>query len=119
MTFYKAIELVKNNWGDDLLVLTCLTNKTPMTFKEFLTHCYPCGGDWGAMLLSGVHELYPEIWDAIPDNMGWNPFNTICALLILLGVDFEEEEKEEEKEDPALIEFEPGRYYWDEMAANP
>ena len=25
----------------------------------------------------------------------------------------------EEEEDPALDEFEPGRFYWDEMAANP
>ena len=32
---------------------------------------------------------------------------------------FPEEEEEEEEEDPALYEFEPGRYYWNEMAANP
>lgn len=32
---------------------------------------------------------------------------------------FPEEEEEEEEEDPALYEFEPGRFYWNEMAANP
>lgn len=94
MDFILAVAEVKDTWGDDFFKLVCLTNKTPMTFKEFLTHCYSCGGDWGAMLLSGVHVLYPEIWDAIPEDMGWNPFNTICALLVLLGVDFSEEEEE-------------------------
>lgn len=92
MTFYEAIQQVKENWGDNVLAVVCLVNKTPMTFKEFLTHCTACGGNWGGMLLSGVHELYPEVWDIIPDDMGWNPFNTICALLVLLGVDFSEEE---------------------------
>ena len=96
MKFFDAIMTIKEHWGDDVLTLACLTNKTPMTFKEFLTHCYPCGGDWGAMLLTGVHELYPKIWDAIPDDMGWNPFNTICALLVLLGVDFSEEEEKDD-----------------------
>lgn len=92
MTFYEAIQQVKENWGDDVLAVACLATKTPMTFKEFLTHCTACGGNWGGMLLTGVNELYPEVWKAIPDDMGWNPFNTICALLVLLGVDFSEEE---------------------------
>ena len=30
-----------------------------------------------------------------------------------------EKAEEEEEEDPALYEFEPGRFYWNEMAANP
>ena len=88
MTFYEAIEEVKNKWGDNVLIKTCLVHKTPMTFDEFLTHCTCCGGNWGGMLLTGIHELYPEVWDAIPDDMGLNPFQTICAALILLGIDF-------------------------------
>jgi hypothetical protein len=92
MTFYEAIQQVKENWGDDVLVVACLATKTPMTFKEFLEHCTACGGDWGGMLLTGVNKLYPEVWKAIPDDMGWNSFTTICALLVLLGVDFSEEE---------------------------
>lgn len=89
MTYYEAIEEVKNKWGDDALVTACLANKIPMTFDEFLTHCTCCGGDWGGMLLTGIHELYPEVWDVIPENMGWNPFHTICAMLVLLGVKIE------------------------------
>lgn len=30
-----------------------------------------------------------------------------------------EKVEEEEEEDPALYKFEPGRFYWNEMAANP
>ena len=93
MTYIEAIQLVKERWGTEIITTACLTNKTIMTFKEFLTHCTACGGNWGGMLLTGIHELYPEVWDAIPNNMGWNPFSTICALLILLGVDFSEEEE--------------------------
>ena len=88
MTFYEAIEEVKNKWGDNVLIKTCLVHKTPMSFDEFLTHCTCCGGNWGGMLLTGIHELYPEVWDIIPEDMGWNPFHTICAMLVLLGVKF-------------------------------
>ena len=53
--------------------------------SEFLSHCTPCGGDWGAMLLSGIKELYPIIWDLIPENMGVFAFSVICDLVKLLG----------------------------------
>ena len=58
-----------------------------MSFKDFLNECSCCGGNWGGMLLTGIHELYPEVWDAIPDKMGVFAFRDICATLILLGVD--------------------------------
>ena len=87
-----AITAVKENWGDDVLVTACLAKKTPMTFREFLTYCTACGGNWGGMLLSGIRELWPEVWDVIPEDMGVHAFYTICSLLILLGVDTSEEE---------------------------
>ena len=61
----------------------------PMTNDEFLTHCITCGGDWGAMLLSGVKALYPEVYAAIPDNMGCFAFRCICEVLELLQVEGE------------------------------
>lgn len=82
-----AIAVIKEEWGDDVLVTACLARKTPMTFKEFLDNCTACGGNWGGMLLTGVRKLYPEVWDVIPDEMGIHAFTTICNLLILLGVD--------------------------------
>lgn len=89
----EAYTQVKENWGDAILSVITQTELTPMTCDEFLSHCTACGGNWGGMLLTGVKELYPEVWDAIPDNMGINAWNTICALLILLGVDLGEEKK--------------------------
>lgn len=55
--------------------------------KAFLDYCYCCGGDWGAMLLTGIKKLYPEVWDAIPNNMGVFAFVDLCNVLILCGVD--------------------------------
>ena len=52
---------------------------------EFLSFCTPCGGDWGAMLLTGIKELYPTIWELIPDNMGIFAFAVLSDLLELLG----------------------------------
>ena len=61
-----------------------------MSFKDFLDLCTACGGNWGGMLLSGVRRLYPDVWDAIPEDMGVHAWGTICSLLIILGVDTSE-----------------------------
>lgn len=58
--------------------------------KEFLDHCTACGGNWGGMLLTGIHKLYPAVWDVIPDYMGIDSFACICSVLILCGVDTSE-----------------------------
>ena len=90
--YVDAILVVKEAWGDNVLAAACLAKKTPMTFKEFLNHCTACGGNWGGMFLSGIRELWPEVWDVIPEDMGVHAFYTMCNLLILLGVDTSEEE---------------------------
>lgn len=64
-----------------------------MSGDEFLSHCTACGGNWGGMFLSGIKELYPGVYEAIPEQMGRNAFFVICAVLNLLQVDFTEEEK--------------------------
>ncbi len=58
--------------------------------SAFLEHCIACGGNWGGMLLTGVQKLYPKVYDAIPDDMGINPWGCICNVLILCGVDTSE-----------------------------
>lgn len=90
--YVNAIMAVKEAWGDNALAAACLAKKTPMTFREFLSHCTACGGNWGGMLLTGIDELWLEVWCVIPENMGVHAFTTICNLLILLGVDTSEEE---------------------------
>lgn len=58
---------------------------TPKSLDSFWKHCIACGGDWSAMILTGIKELYPEIWDMIPDKMGKFAFSVLCEVLNLLG----------------------------------
>lgn len=60
------------------------------TAKDFLQYCTACGGNWGGMLLTGIKELYPEVWDAIPDDMRIFAWAALCSTLILCGVDTSE-----------------------------
>lgn len=88
--FMEALDTVRNEWGDEVVVYACMAQKTKMSFKDFLDQCTACGGNWGGMLLSGVRRLYPDVWDAIPEDMGVHAWGTICSLLIILGVDTSE-----------------------------
>lgn len=36
-----------------------------MPMKEFLSKCTACGGNWVAMLLTGVEEVFPEHYNAV------------------------------------------------------
>jgi len=76
-------------WGEEVggkVFMTCLNNRLNMSMKDFLSNCYCCGGDWGAMLLTGIKALAPDVWDAIPDDMGINPFATLCCVLYAMNV---------------------------------
>lgn len=60
------------------------------TCKDFLSHCTACGGNWGGMLLTGIKELWPNVYEAIPDDMGPFAFTCLCKVLNLCGVDTSE-----------------------------
>ena len=82
------------NWGEDIggnVIAEC-AKVTPFNgnFKSFLTHCTCCGGNWGGMLLTGIGELFPNVWEAIPENMGVCAWLCIISTLILCGVDTSE-----------------------------
>lgn len=55
--------------------------------SDFMKLCTACGGDWGQMLLTGIKALWPEVYDAIPDDMGVNAFVAILNVLVLCGVE--------------------------------
>ena len=78
------------HWEEDgkAVIAACL-RETPYnkSFKLFLNECTACGGNWGGMLLTGVKSLYPNVYDAIPDEMGAFAFSCICDTLLLLGVE--------------------------------
>lgn len=80
-------EFISKHWGEDILMVIDKQETSPMTMKDFLSHCTACGGNWGGMLLTGIKELWPAVWDAIPDNMGHHSFICLCITLTLLGVE--------------------------------
>ena len=85
----EALEFIRQWWPDtaDSVISACSAEQ-PFggTTDDFLSHCIACGGDWGALLLSGIKALWPKVWDAIPGNMGVMGFGCICHTLVLLGV---------------------------------
>lgn len=92
----KAQETLVKFWGDSgKRVVEACARQTPFnnTTKEFLYHCTASGGDWGPMLLSGILELWPEVWDAIPCDMGCFAWTCLCQTLTLCGVQPDVEEK--------------------------
>lgn len=93
MTYESIIEaqnyLVKH-WGEDgkrVIVEAQKVTNGNIPFNSFLKLCTPCGGNWDGMILSGIRELWPNVWDAIPNDMGPFPFQCLIKTLILCGVD--------------------------------
>lgn len=65
-----------------------------MTTGEFLNHCTACGGNWGAMFLTGIKALCPEIYYMIPQTMGKtgnDAFCNLCDLIAIMGVHTDED----------------------------
>ena len=89
-----AQETVVENWGDaGRKIIEIIFNHTDkyvlrITCDEFLKSCTACGGNWGGMLLSGIQRLAPEVYDAIPDDMGIYAWKTIIATLTLMRIEF-------------------------------
>lgn len=75
-------------WGANAIsvIQTAKTEQQEISFDEFLKSCYACGGDWGQLLLTGIRALFPETYEAIPDNMGLYAFAALCNVLTLCGV---------------------------------
>ena len=84
------LDFLSEHWGAEVAnnVGFAAAHYAPFndSFDAFLTHCVACGGNWGGMLLSGIRELFPKVWDAIPDDMGHDPFFCLIKVLRLCGV---------------------------------
>ena len=72
--------------GERVLAEVAKVDKVEMSMDEFLDHCYACGGNWGGMLLSGIKEFWPQIWEAIPERMGHRAWICLNILIKLCGV---------------------------------
>ena len=61
-----------------------------MTAFGFMSNCTCCGGNWTAMLLTGIEKLAPEVYACIPEDMGetgFVAFECLCRVLQLMGID--------------------------------
>ena len=88
-----AQEMLVKHWGihgERVIAETVRAERKPMTFTQFLDNCIACGGNWGNMLLTGIDKLWPNVWEAIPDDMGVQAWGCLCSVLVLCGVDTSE-----------------------------
>lgn len=84
-----ALKMLTEKWGVEVanqIAGAAKVEYKAMSNDEFLSHCITCGGDWGSMLLSGIKELYPVVWELIPEFMGHYAFVCICCVMELCGV---------------------------------
>lgn len=84
----EAIDTIAKEWGEEgkEVVAAAFEEHKKMEMKEFLDHCTACGGNWGGMFLTGIKELYPKTYEAIPEDMGVFAFTLISYTLFLCGV---------------------------------
>jgi hypothetical protein len=65
-----------------------------MTMKDFLNNCTACGGNWVAMLLSGIKRVFPNDYELVVaevDKIGFGhggvpAFAYVCEWLEEHGV---------------------------------
>lgn len=73
-------------------------NSLDMTFSEFLSNCTACGGNWGAMLLTGIKRVFPDNYEEVEKKYnsmdfsqgGVYPFMFLCEWLTAHGIVFRE-----------------------------
>lgn len=70
----------------------------PLTTKEFLDNCTACGGNWVAMLLTGIERCFPNDYQKLlnecntlaeNDSCGARRFNILCVYLSEKLIDWE------------------------------
>lgn len=49
-----------------------------MTYDKFIEKCTPCGGNWVAMIMSGIKEVAPEIFEEMSDRS--YGFDEVCFI---------------------------------------
>lgn len=81
-------------WGRDTAnaiaeIKAKIGNAFEMPQKNFLSHCAACGGNWTGMLCTGIEDISPELYNALPEDLGVDgetAFLNIISLLRYLGV---------------------------------
>ncbi len=80
-------------WGEDLggqiVVAIHTAPRVDITFRDFISqHCVACGGNWVAMIYSGLKSIAPTVAALIPDEIQkpMAEFATLHNIAYLLGV---------------------------------
>lgn len=79
-------------WGEEdggkVIVAIHTAPKCQLEWNEFMHRCTACGGNWVAMIATGISRIAPNVYNALPNNLN-NPFkafSTLCNIALLLGV---------------------------------
>ena len=56
-----------------------------LTLDDFMKECISCGGNWTAMMLSGIERVAPDVFEALPDVT--YTFEEVCFIVNHLCVD--------------------------------
>lgn len=91
------IDFIIEHWGDaGKNVVAACKRVSPFggSMEDFFDHCTGWGGRQTDVLLTGIRELFPEVFNVIPGNMDTQTLrglsmNTEClfSVLHLCGVD--------------------------------
>ena len=65
-----------------------------MKMSEFMKNCTACGGNWGAMLLTGIAKVFPDKYKEVEEHYnsmdfsygGIKPFVYLCDWLNENGI---------------------------------
>ena len=73
--------------GKDI-VNAAFKEHSKITFSEFMCSCKGYGGDWVAIILSGMERIYPEVYSTLPATFGQEALDGLTKIFILCGVEF-------------------------------
>ena len=62
-----------------------------MSGKEFLNNCVACGGNLAAMIMSGIHRCFPELYESMPDDKVYD-LSELMQITEDCGVNWEEDQ---------------------------
>lgn len=78
-------------WGEsgNDIINAAFNDHLKITFSEFMCECSGCNGNWVDIIISGIENIYPEVYSAIPkDYLGEGALRALTKVLILCGVEF-------------------------------
>ena len=77
-------------WGEsgNDIINAAFNDHSKITFSEFMRACSGCNGNWVDIIISGIDKTYPEVYSALPVNLGPDSLEILTKVLILCGVEF-------------------------------